>query len=442
MILAATAALADARAQQPADAMAAHTFTSQEHGSLPYRLFTPPAAKADAPLPLVLFLHGAGERGTDNEAQLTHGVKPFVAVANQKARPCWVVAPQCPTGRWWDVDLLLAFAEELRGKAGVDRERVYLTGLSMGGFATWHMIGRRPELFAAAVPVCGGGEAGQAKALVDLPIWAFHGDADRVVPVAQSRTMIEAIRKAGGQPQYTEYPGVQHDSWTKTYADVAVHEWLFAQRRAPQPTPIALHDGDRVVFFGDSITEAAVEPEGYITELGTLLRAKLPEAKIELLGAGISGNRVPDLQARIERDVLAKQPTVVVIYIGINDVWHSQSGRGTPKDAYAAGLRQLVERLRTAKARVLLCTPTVIGEKRSGTNKLDAMLDEYAALSRQVATTTGAQLLDLRALFVAHLQEHNAADAKQGVLTSDGVHLNAAGNRFVAERLGEALLRQ
>ena len=91
---------------------------------------------------------------------------------------------------------------------------------------------------------------------------------------------------------------------------------------------------------------------------------------------------------------------------------------------------------------MLLCTPTVIGEKRSGTNKLDAMLDEYAALSRQVATTTGAQLLDLRALFVAHLQEHNAADAKQGVLTSDGVHLNAAGNRFVAERLGEALLGQ
>jgi lysophospholipase L1-like esterase/poly(3-hydroxybutyrate) depolymerase len=433
--------LASVRAQTDAaeEPMAKHSFESRVHGKLPYRSFVPNTKASDGKLPLVLFLHGAGERGTDNEAQLRHGVRTFLGAA-QEQRPCVVVAPQCPKGRWWDIDLLLEFAETLLARADVDKDRFYLTGLSMGGFATWHMIGRRPDLFAAAVPVCGGGETDQAPGLVHMPIWAFHGDADSVVKVAQSRAMVEAIRKAGGQPKYTEYQSVPHDSWTRTYADQAVHAWLFAQRRKGTAPAMALHAGDRVVFFGDSITESAVHERGYVRVLEAELAARAPALGVELIGAGISGHRVPDLLARVDRDVIAKKPNVVVIYIGINDVWHSLSGRGTKKDEYGAGLRTLVQKLNAAQATVLLCTPSVIGEKKAGANQLDAMLDEYAAITRGVAAELRVPLLDLRQLFVDHLATHNAKDADRGVLTTDGVHLNDAGNRFVAERLRQALL--
>jgi len=441
LVAAVTACLAAAPAQGPADVMTAEKFESKAHGTLLYRLFRPALDGEHGKLPLVLFLHGAGERGSDNLGQLQHGVGSFVTEAAQAKHPCFVVAPQCPEGRWWQVDPLLELAEAAIAWPGVDQDRVYVTGLSMGGYATWHLIGRKPDWFAAAVPVCGGGRVGDAGVLVHLPVWAFHGAADRVVAVGQSRAMIEAIRSAGGSPRYTEYPGVGHDSWTRTYADAAMHEWLFAQRRQPRAAAPVLRDGDRVVFLGDSITAAAVAEGGYIDVLARGLRERLPDAAVELIGAGISGNRVPDLLARLDKDVLAKAPTLVVVYIGINDVWHSQQGRGTPRADYERGLRELLDRLRAAKARALLCTPSVIGEKRQGANPLDAMLDDYAAVSREVAAAAGVQLLDLRHAFLEFLEKHNRDDADRGVLTTDGVHLNAAGNRFVAERLLEVLVR-
>jgi lysophospholipase L1-like esterase len=160
---------------------------------------------------------------------------------------------------------------------------------------------------------------------------------------------------------------------------------------------------------------------------------------VEVIGAGISGNKVPDLEKRLDADVLAKNPTVVVIYIGINDVWHSQQNRGTPKDVYAAGLRRLIDKIEAAGARVVLCTPSVIGEKTDGSNKLDEMLDEYSQISRDTAKEAKVQLLDLHQAFQSYLKRHNAENAEKGVLTSDGVHLNAAGNRFVAGQMLAAL---
>ena len=138
--------------------------------------------------------------------------------------------------------------------------------------------------------------------------------------------------------------------------------------------------------------------------------------------------------------MINKKPTIVFIYIGINDVWHSLSKRGTSKENFEKGLRRMIERINEAGGRVILCTPSVIGEKVGGTNKLDAMLDEYSDISRKVAKDTKSQLLDLRKLFVAHLAKENKEKNKpKGVLTSDGVHLNKHGNRFVAERMLEAL---
>lgn len=428
------AAILPAQDQALVAGMTARVFESPRHGAMPYRWFAP--AGADRPLPLVVFLHGAGERGDDNRRQLTHGVRTFLAAGNQQARPCFVAAPQCPRGRWWDAAALVEFTAALAQEPGVDPDRLYLTGLSMGGFATWHVAGERPDLFAAALPVCGGGRPETALGLSTLPIWAFHGDADRVVAVDQSRTMIDAIRSCGGTPDYTEYPGIGHDSWTRTYADAAVHEWLFAQRRVPRAP---LQDGERIVFFGDSITAAGTGEAGFIRLLEADLRQRLPDLRLELVGAGRSGDRVPDLLDRLDRDVLAREPTRVVVYIGINDVWHHQHGKGTPRAAFETGLRELLQRIRAAGVRVLLCTPSVIGEKPDGSNEMDPMLDDYAALGRMVAAAADVGIVDLRRRFVTGLSVRNRAGADRGVLTSDGVHLNETGNRFVADALLAAL---
>lgn len=211
-----------------------------------------------------------------------------------------------------------------------------------------------------------------------------------------------------------------------------------AAQRASAAEP-GLKTGERIVFLGDSITQAGAGPGGYVTLIKESLARRHPDLKAEIIGAGISGHKVPDLQQRLERDVLSKKPTLVVIYIGINDVWHSQNGKGTPKDAYQSGLQSLIQRIGDAGARVILCTPSVIGEKTDGSNKLDAMLDEYCGISRAVAKETGTQLLDLRQAFLAHLKEHNAGGAEKGILTTDGVHLNAAGNQFVAAQVLAAL---
>lgn len=196
-----------------------------------------------------------------------------------------------------------------------------------------------------------------------------------------------------------------------------------------------LQKGDRVVFLGDSITQAGAGPGGYVTLFREAVQKQYPDLGIEVIGAGISGNKVPNLEERLDRDVIAKKPSVVVIYIGINDVWHSQSGRGTPKDVYEKGLKSLIERITKAGARPVLCTATVIGEKNDGSNPLDKMLDEYCEISRGVAKETKTPLIDLRKAFLDHLKDNNKDNKDRGILTSDTVHLNAAGNQFLAEQM-------
>jgi lysophospholipase L1-like esterase len=212
--------------------------------------------------------------------------------------------------------------------------------------------------------------------------------------------------------------------------------------RAADDTTLTLRKGERIVFLGDSITEAGERnPKGFVQLIRKELKEKHPDLGIEVIGAGISGNKVPDLQKRLERDVLRKKPTVVVIYIGINDVWHGERNPalGTPKDRYEAGLKDVIGRIKDAGARVVLCTPSVIGEKKGGGNSLDTRLDEYAAISRAVAKETHVYLCDLHSAFREYLQEHNPQDGEKGVLTADRVHLNDAGNRFVAERILKCL---
>jgi len=200
-----------------------------------------------------------------------------------------------------------------------------------------------------------------------------------------------------------------------------------------------LGKGERIVFLGDSITQAGAGPGGYVALCQDAIAKKYPDLEIGVIGAGISGNRVPDLEARLDQDVLAKKPTLVVIYIGINDVWHSANGRGTSKSDYEQGLRRIVKRIQDTGSRVILCTPSVIGEKHDGSNPFDAMLEEYSQISRTVAADTRVRLVDLRRQFLAHLKAHNPENADKNILSSDGVHLNAAGNRFVADRMLEGV---
>ena len=204
---------------------------------------------------------------------------------------------------------------------------------------------------------------------------------------------------------------------------------------------VKLKAGDRIVFLGDSITQAGAGPNGYVTMIRQTLDKKYADLKIEVIGAGISGNKVPDLQRRVDKDVIAKKPTIVFIYIGINDVWHGEKdpARGTLPDAFESGLKEVIGKCRDAGATVVLCTPTVIGEKNDGANALDAKLDQYADVSRKIAKELKLPLCDLRGAFVEHLKAHNKDNAEKGVLTSDRVHLNQAGNEFVAKTMLKVL---
>ncbi len=191
----------------------------------------------------------------------------------------------------------------------------------------------------------------------------------------------------------------------------------------------------KVVFFGDSITQAGVQPGGYITQMQDMLQ-KEGNTGYELVGAGIGGNKVYDLYLRLENDVLSKSPDIVVIYVGVNDVWHKASyGTGTDADKFEKFYQGIISKLQAANAKVILCTPAVIGEKKGYVNQQDGDLNKYSAIIRNLAKTNGLPVCDLRTLFEDYEQQNNTNDADKGVLTTDGVHLNETGNRLVAETI-------
>jgi predicted peptidase len=249
LVVGALAVMTDLAPAAPDD-FEAVVFNADGGATLPYRLLKPQPLDPQKKYPLVLFLHGAGERGNDNLAQLKHVVNLFTTPQNREKYPCFVLAPQCPAGqKWVDVNwgakthetpdkpaepmaLTLQVIEQLQKQHPIDARRMYVTGLSMGGYGTWDLIARRPEMFAAAAPMCGGGDETTAAKIAKLPIWNFHGAKDGAVPPARSRNMIEALKKAGGAPKYTEYPDAGHDCWTPATKEPDLLPWLFAQKRA------------------------------------------------------------------------------------------------------------------------------------------------------------------------------------------------------------------
>jgi len=188
----------------------------------------------------------------------------------------------------------------------------------------------------------------------------------------------------------------------------------------------------KIIFFGDSITQQGVKPGGYVD----LIKKALDASKYEVIGAGIGGNKVYDLYLRMEEDVLNKKPDLVVIYIGVNDVWHKLSSRtGTDQDKFVKFYQALINKIQANGAKVVLCTPAVIGEKKNGVNEMDGDLDKYSEEIRKLAVKNKLPLCDLRKIVTTYDLEHNPEDLYKGILTADGVHMNDLGNKTLADTL-------
>jgi predicted peptidase len=225
------------------------TFTADSKKLL-YRVLRPAKIEAGKKYPLVLFLHGAGERGADNKLQLIHGSALFIKAENRDKYPCYVIFPQCPTGKKWvEVDwsakkphvspkepsepmrLTKLMLDQFLKDHPVDADRIYVMGLSMGGFGTWDFCQRYPDFVAAAAPICGGADDSTAEKIKHIPIWTFHGSADTAVWPERTRSMVEALKNVKGNVKYSEYQKVGHNSWNRAFAEPELLPWLFAQKR-------------------------------------------------------------------------------------------------------------------------------------------------------------------------------------------------------------------
>ena len=195
-----------------------------------YLLYVPEGYGQEKKLwPMILFLHGAGERGDDLELLKITGLPE--TIEKKKDLPFVVISPQCPEEDWWTDESLIRLLDDVEQRYDVDKKRVYLTGLSMGGFGTWSLAAAHPGRFAAIAPICGGGEPIATRKLKDMPVWVFHGAKDEAVPIERSQVMVDALKKRGGNVKFTIYPEADHDSWTATYNNPELYKWFLEHRK-------------------------------------------------------------------------------------------------------------------------------------------------------------------------------------------------------------------
>jgi lysophospholipase L1-like esterase/poly(3-hydroxybutyrate) depolymerase len=412
----------------------ARVFTGGEGRNLPYRLLKPKDYDAAQKYPLVVLLHGAGERGDDNKAQLKWGSSLFTKPEVRESFPAFVLVPQCPKeNKWVEMDwggddgtaptdpgptqkLLLGTIDSIVKEFSIDPDRHYLTGLSMGGYGTWDLITRHPERWAAAAPICGGGDKSKAAAAKPVPVWAFHGEVDTVVKPIRTKLMVDALKAAGGAVAHTVYSGVAHDSWSFAYAEPTLLPWMFAQRRGqpaqkmdlavspltvlampkenvfPGGGPLQLADWfkklwmqrrvefargkerDRgaVVFLGDSITQ------GWGTLAGDF-------PGIKVANRGISGDTSRGVRYRLKEDVMELQPKAVSLLIGTNDL------------ALGGDPEQVIENIKAIIAELQKQNPTVPivlnrvmprgpqpGKFPEKIQKLNALIDSLIAADKRL----------------------------------------------------------
>ena len=450
-----------------ADEFAARIFTNAVGQTIPYRLLVPKADHTGHD-PLVLFFHGAGERGTDNQSQLVHGASLFLKPENRERYPCFVLAPQCPEKQQWvdmpwgadagerpptpstAMQLALETLDAVIKEFKVDTNRIYVTGISMGGYATWDCLTRFPDRFAAAVPVCGGGDEHTVTAQVaKVPVWAFHSDDDTVVKTKRTRNMIQALREAGGKPKYFEYFGLGHNAWDKAYGEPELLTWMFSQRlgqtdtyllktKAPELPAVARFPADSefpaagpirnadwfrnvwrerrlswwnsrprdqgaVVFLGDSITQG----------WGTL-SSDFPDLKVA--NRGISGDVTRGVLFRLKEDVLDLHPKAVVLLIGTNDLED-----GAEPKLIVANVRAILDRLQSSNPSMPIIVCRVMPSDASKHRPADKIEEINILLDEMVKGDPRLVLCDTWSIFA---DEQGNAKSNE---FPDLLHPNAAG---------------
>lgn len=224
----------------------------QYNGELNYRIYIPDDYSDDKSYNLLIFLHGAGERGEDNELQIKYNVNILQRTVDHEAysKECIIIAPQCPPNCQWvntpwgngdyrvsNVEIskpmssLLGLIDEILEEYNINKNKIYISGISMGGYGTWYLLMTKPQLFAAGIPVCGGADSTMAENVKNIPIWTFHGDVDSAVPVSGTRTMVKALKDIGADIRYTEYPDVDHNSWVNAFNEPELLDWLFSKSK-------------------------------------------------------------------------------------------------------------------------------------------------------------------------------------------------------------------
>lgn len=442
------------------EAFEAQTFKYQDK-ILPYRILIPKGFDPSKKYPLHLFLHGSGERGDDNISQLIHGAELFLEKNSEY--PAIVIFPQCPINDYWSsvnvernndqnvfifpkdptptwaMSAVISLLENQLENSFIDKSRIYLGGLSMGGMGTFELLKHRPKTFAAATPICGGGYPGNVDIWAqNTPVWIFHGEEDNVVPAFYSKIMIERLLKNRIEPRVSFYRGVYHDSWTNAFAETQFFPWIYSQGKE-EPTSVSAEEDctpewlkfseetllgkyaqenealqnnaapDRIVFMGDSITEGWTDtsPEFWKNNPNYINR-------------GVSGQTTPQMLVRFRQDVINLKPTSVVILAGTNDI---AGNTGTTSiETIANNLFTMADLAKQHKIKVVLASilPVYDYPWKQGLNPsakiiaLNKMIEGFASIEGHI-------YLDY------HTQMKNEKGGMIETLSYDGVHCTKQG---------------
>lgn len=439
-----------------------------EGKDLPYRVLYPEDFDENKTYPLHLFLHGAGERGNDNESQLVHGSELFLEM--NKKYPAIVIFPQCPKEDYWadvaitrnDTQNVFSFPKEPQATWAmgavlslldstlehnyIDKDRVYLGGLSMGGMGTFELLNARPTTFAAATPICGAGyPANVASWAEQTPAWIFHGEVDAVVPAIYSQLMVEALVQQGISPRFSLYPNVNHDSWTNAFAEPDFFSWVYSHSKGDaidaseksteksvendctpewlkfsestlltkyeedNATLAATSDPDRIVFMGDSITEGWLDasPEFWSKHSNFVNR-------------GVSGHTTPQMLLRFRKDVIDLKPKKVIILAGTNDI--AGNTGATSIETVAENIITMAELASFHNIEVVLSSvlPVYDYPWKTGLEPAQKIIDLNAVL-KSYAAEHNHTYIDY------HLVMKDANDGMQALLSYDGVHCTNGG---------------
>lgn len=380
--------------------------------------------------PLIFFLHGAGERGDSLALVKKHG--PLKMAEQQADFPFIVVAPQCPEGRWWYASELKVLLDKVISNYRVDQERVYLTGLSMGGYGSWEMAMRYPHMFAAVAPVCGGGNPEQVCRMQKLPVWNFHGAKDPVVPLAASEQMVYALQDCGTEVRFTVYPEVEHEAWEPAYSNPELYSWFLEHKRP--------RDWEELSRFSEEDENRHIAADsGWIIFTGSSSIRMWPDIqedfKVEkILNRGFGGSQISDLLKHYDKLILQYKPRQVVVYSGDNDI-----EAGKSPERVAADVKVLHHQL----ARDLPNTSFVfisIKPSLARAAKFDKMQEANRLIREYLETQPNARYVDVTEAMMKNGASPagagtSARQIREDLFLEDGLHMNEKGYRIWREAL-------